>query len=523
MTTAEPQHTPAGGFGRAWRGFRRWRRSRPFSGGLLTVLAGVEMFASTKMTLNGLTFSSGSTGLYSLLIPAILLTCGLLLWLSPAQRPFYSIVAAITTVYSLIGLNLGGFFVGLLLGLVGSALGFAWMPGRPAANGSASGRSAGEHPEAETGTGPAASQVGGEPYAEERSLVDDLMPADEGSVSRRLGGTPYTGTGQPAATPAGATSLPRDAAPAGHGAAPAEPSVGAPDPSRLTAALVVLGLAVGGLVAVRPSTVQAAPAAATPTATSCARPGAKPGRAATSSASPRGGTPSATPTASPSQSPESTEDTANPIGEFFDRVGDFLTGGRSRTEPTASAPFGPTPSATPSAAPTRRAVSCAPAKRDRPGKVEAGKLLPRLAPDPGQPKVAAKPSRLTGSRVTMTGLRFDGIVDLPTANGSVKVLKFSMTEAVTDDFKLVADGPSGRSQQYVTNRLTVRGDVAFYAARFSGKLLGIPVTLTPDLPFPDGIPITSPIPISFTEPVIELAFVDCDTLTAAPSLRLSVP
>ncbi|TDC81956.1 hypothetical protein E1193_13290 [Micromonospora sp. KC606] len=69
----------------------------------------------------------------------------------------------------------------------------------------------------------------------------------------------------------------------------------------------------------------------------------------------------------------------------------------------------------------------------------------------------------------------------------------------------------------------MRGDVAFYAARFSGKLLGIPVTLTPDLPFPDGIPIISPVPISFTDPVIELAFVDCDTLTAVPALRLSVP
>lgn len=128
MTTVDPSHARLGTAARAWRTFRRWQRSRPFWGGLFIILAGVEMLASTRLTLNGLSFSSGATGLLSLLIPGILVTCGVLLWLSPPQRLFYSIVAAITTVYSLIGLNLGGFFVGLLLGIVGSALAFAWVP-----------------------------------------------------------------------------------------------------------------------------------------------------------------------------------------------------------------------------------------------------------------------------------------------------------------------------------------------------------------------------------------------------------
>ena len=122
----------------------------------------------------------------------------------------------------------------------------------------------------------------------------------------------------------------------------------------------------------------------------------------------------------------------------------------------------------------------------------------------------------------MTGLRFEGIVDLPTTDGTLTVLKFSMSKAVTADFMLVADGPAGRHQRYVTDELTVRGDVAFYATRFVGRLLGIKITLTPDLPFPDGIPITSPIPITFTDPVINLAFVDSDTLTARPALALSL-
>ncbi|WP_236648391.1 DUF6114 domain-containing protein, partial [Micromonospora sicca] len=177
MTTADPQHVRAAGAGRAWRSFRSWRRTRPFWGGLFTALAGVEMFASTRMTLNGLSFHSGSTGLYSLLIPAILLTCGLLLWFSPAQRLFYSIVAAVTTIYSLMGLNLGGFFLGLLLGLVGSALGFAWAPtARPApgeSDGSA-GPVAGTPPDAPATTG-----------SDDPGVVDELMPADGRGVPRQ--------------------------------------------------------------------------------------------------------------------------------------------------------------------------------------------------------------------------------------------------------------------------------------------------------------------------------------------------
>lgn len=154
--------------------------------------------------------------------------------------------------------------------------------------------------------------------------------------------------------------------------------------------------------------------------------------------------------------------------------------------------------------------------------MEVGKLLPRLAADPGQPKVARTPSKLTGSSLTMTGLRFEGITDLPTEDGSLRVLKFSMRKAVTDDFLLRADGPRGLNQRYATDRLTVQGDVSFYTTRFVGRLLGLKITLTPDLPFPDGIPITSPIPVTFSDPAIDLAYVTTDTLTARPALALTL-
>ncbi|GAA4578731.1 hypothetical protein GCM10023176_55210 [Micromonospora coerulea] len=515
MTTADPQHVRAGGVGRAWQGFRRWRRSRPFWGGLFTALAGVEMFASTRMTLNGLSFHSGSTGLYSLLIPVILLTCGLLLWFSPAQRLFYSIVAAVTTIYSLMGLNLGGFFLGLLLGMVGSALGFAWTPtARPAPADS----DGSDGPVVRTPPDVPATSGSDAP-----GLVDELMPADSRGVPRqRDEATPAYSSGEHAGD-----GRPRDAAPAAGPDGPPEPPGGFREPRYFAVALLVLGLSAAGLVATQPQPVRAAPPS--PATTACPK---LPGKVSTPSPSASRAAPSSVPTASPSPSAGATSD-GNILTDILDGIGDLLTGGlQAEPSPTPAASATPTPSAGaagPTAAPTPTATGSGsdcpvgkPAKPGKPGTAGPGRLMPKIAPEPGQPKVARQPSKLTGSKVTMTGLRFDGIVDLPTSDGTLKALKFSMAKAVTDDFKLVADGPAGRNQQYVTNRLTVQGDVAFYATRFVGRLLGIKITLTPDLPFPDGIPVTSPIPITFTDPVIDLAFVDSDTLTARPSLALSL-
>lgn len=119
-----------GAVARGWRGFSRWRWTRPFWGGLLLILAGLEMFASTQggADINGLAVHVGPSGYLSWLIPAVLVTCGLLVWLSPAQRVFYAVIGAVTSVFSLMAVNLGGFFLGLLLGAAGSVLAFGWAP-----------------------------------------------------------------------------------------------------------------------------------------------------------------------------------------------------------------------------------------------------------------------------------------------------------------------------------------------------------------------------------------------------------
>jgi hypothetical protein len=110
----------------AWR---RWRHSRPFWGGLLVTLSGIEILLAVKAPLP-VVLHVGMQGLAGYMVPMIILMCGILMLVNPSQRLFYSIVAALMTLASWATSNLGGFIVGLLLGLVGSAMAFAWSPRR---------------------------------------------------------------------------------------------------------------------------------------------------------------------------------------------------------------------------------------------------------------------------------------------------------------------------------------------------------------------------------------------------------
>jgi hypothetical protein len=109
----------------AWR---RWRHTRPFWGGLLIIVGGAEMLLSEQAPLP-IVIHVGIQGLAGYLVPIVLVLCGLLLWLSPVQQTFYSVLAVVLSLASWITSNLGGFFVGLMLGVVGGALGFAWARG----------------------------------------------------------------------------------------------------------------------------------------------------------------------------------------------------------------------------------------------------------------------------------------------------------------------------------------------------------------------------------------------------------
>jgi hypothetical protein len=111
-----------------WLRFKAWRSERPFVGGLLTALAGIELFFSGQLDIGKIHVQLGIEGLQATIIPVVLVLLGILAVVMPVHRIFYGVIALAVSVYSLIGVNLGGFFIGMLLGAVGGILTVAWMP-----------------------------------------------------------------------------------------------------------------------------------------------------------------------------------------------------------------------------------------------------------------------------------------------------------------------------------------------------------------------------------------------------------
>lgn len=111
----------------ARRALRGWRRTRPFWAGLLLVLGGLELLVVPLSPLTILV-SLGLGGIAAIGIGLALVAAGLFLWFLPHTRHYVSINALILSVLSFAATNLGGFLVGMALGIAGSAMGFGWTP-----------------------------------------------------------------------------------------------------------------------------------------------------------------------------------------------------------------------------------------------------------------------------------------------------------------------------------------------------------------------------------------------------------
>ncbi|WP_354644106.1 DUF6114 domain-containing protein [Kitasatospora camelliae] len=124
-TPATPATPP--GRGSAWR---RWRGRRPFWGGVLVAAGGVEILLTLKAPLP-VVLHIGMQGLAGYLVPAVLVVCGVLILANPVQRLFYSVLGVVLSLASWLTSNLGGFLLGMLLGVLGSCLTFGWLPDQP--------------------------------------------------------------------------------------------------------------------------------------------------------------------------------------------------------------------------------------------------------------------------------------------------------------------------------------------------------------------------------------------------------
>ncbi|MGK4583037.1 DUF6114 domain-containing protein [Kitasatospora sp. HPMI-4] len=138
MSSATAIEWPEGasGFGRLRLRFRAWRRTRPFWGGLLAVIAGLPIvyFPYADLQLGQLTVTMATTaGAGSLLIGLLMMTLGVTAWFQPLVRIFCGVAVTILSLVSIPVSNLGGFGLGLILGLFAGGLLCSWAPLKPSA------------------------------------------------------------------------------------------------------------------------------------------------------------------------------------------------------------------------------------------------------------------------------------------------------------------------------------------------------------------------------------------------------
>ncbi|WP_394768838.1 DUF6114 domain-containing protein [Lacisediminihabitans sp.] len=123
--TARPRDASAAG-----TRFGRWYRSRPLIGGILIVLAGLEMFFSGQLDFGSIHIQVGIEGMQAMILPFALVTLGVLIVAMPAHRIFYGVMSLAIAIYGVVGVNLGGFLIGTLLGVVGGIMCVSWAPPR---------------------------------------------------------------------------------------------------------------------------------------------------------------------------------------------------------------------------------------------------------------------------------------------------------------------------------------------------------------------------------------------------------
>jgi hypothetical protein len=476
-----------------WGRFTAWRRSRPFWGGIVAILAGAEIYATSQQSpLGDMQIKIGPGGMAAYVIPLILIAAGVLAWVTPAQRLFYGIVVPAVSVYALIEINFGGWFIGTILGMIGGALIFAWTP-----------RAVDPVP-AEVGEpGPDTSETADDDRLPRHAAIDELL----GEPQRDPGGTSgraFTIAIVPLLLVAGIIAAKGTGT--AYAAAPCRPAT--------SNALIKPA---------KSATTKAVKAA--PTRTVAAARSAQSSASPSSSPSPEDGLVGTivggiVKALDPSDSPSATPAAPEPSTPAAPKPSMSAVQPRPSTSPAAPAPAKSSSAPRPS---TKRSPSVSATPCASPSPTPSAK---RLRADVGQPAVTAKPSRMTGSSITMTGLAFEGVVSLSTADGPIDVLKFTMYEAVTDDFVLqtFARGADAKDVVFRSQKLTVRqtdARVVFYTNRFQGNLGGLlPVDYTPDPlhlpPLPPGIPV--PAPLTFTDADIQLVWVDADVLTGTPSL-----
>jgi hypothetical protein len=446
----------------AWR---RWRRSRPFWGGLLLVLSGLELLALplTGVLVKGqikLVIYIGIGGVFGVLIGILLIAAGIVLWVNPTHRVFYGIAGIVLGIISFPASNLGGFVLGMLLAIIGGALAFAWVPSQPdsvdvappsgADDDAPEGRTDEDATEGRADDAP----EGRDARDEEPSAGLDLISGTRAGSSGTRAGSSGTRAGSSGtrAEWEGTATIAEEAASDVVG-----PRVGDAAGHRTLAIAAMPAVLVAGLL----GTGGVAKAASTQPDGSCilgiiCMPSASPTPTPTPTTS--APAPGPTPTASSSSGPGSPSPTPS--------IGPSGTG-----TPAA------TPSTSASASPSSSGTSTGAAKSAAKGK----KADPKDAAAPSGVTASGAASVLTAGSASLTDFQYLGNVCMPVSGGACEeMMEFTASSANLSGDVTVSVSQGGLTTDTSSPTLGFTGGMTLYATKLCGNIYGlVPKCFTP--------------------------------------------
>jgi len=122
------EHGAGFSMGGLWLAINRWRRSRPFWGCLILAFGGWSVMKPMVGASFQMVVHMGMRGASPYILGGGMILAAVVALFMPAQRHFPAIMALVFAVLSLPFANLGGWIIGMVLGIVGAGLVFAWTP-----------------------------------------------------------------------------------------------------------------------------------------------------------------------------------------------------------------------------------------------------------------------------------------------------------------------------------------------------------------------------------------------------------
>ncbi|SHN04317.1 hypothetical protein SAMN05443668_102692 [Cryptosporangium aurantiacum] len=471
---------------------------------MLTLVFAAELYAATAAPM-GLIVLQGATVLGTMVLSAVLVVLGGATLAQPLLRTITGPIVVLLALVSLLVSNFGGFLIGMVLGVVGGGMMFAWSPTKNAALATPDVLLSDEaEPETDV-----LHVDDAEPATDVLALDDAEPPTADLHVddAEPLTADLHLNDAEPPTADLHLPAEPIDADSAaaerwrglpGGTAAESEPPTG---PGRHRRLLSVLVWLVPALAVALILTTTGAPAVAD-------TPGGQPRDL-----------PCLIPFLCPEPTPEPEPEPAPSPSPSAPLFPDLLP------KPGPSASASPTPGATcapedyPTGDGTPVGEAAALAARILQACAKAG--TPNAGTADEVSAVGIEPGVLKADRLTLEDLTYRGTVKLATATGSTTVMEFSATKLTIVGMDLrVPFNARTITLAGTGGSATISGNVKLYAADLSGKALDLlPLKFTPNPP--PLLPQIALPSLFFTGVTSHVALVSADTIRTAVSINVA--